>query len=166
MDKFKSEADYAYERYKKVGSVTSDHEVPVEDAHAISRVEPLGHNTVVEEEIDPAITNDERLSEDIGIHTANSETYAQPSADWETALRRDELLESDAILAAGNAGLTGSTIDFEDETDMELDRQEEETPLEDVPDADDIQADSPVDPASPELEIVHGTDLLNGSKGE
>lgn len=166
MDKFKSEADYAYERYKKVGSVTSDQEVPVDDTHVLDRVEPFGQNSVDDEEIDSAVTYDERLSADIGLNRPLSEVKEQPSADWETALKRDELLQSDAILAAGNAGLTGSTIDFADETDMELESQEDDIPLEDVPDADDIETDTPVDPASPELEIVHGTDLLNGSRGE
>lgn len=43
---------------------------------------------------------------------------------------------------------------------------EEYTPLEDVPDADAIAANSPVDPAAPPTEQMHGTDLLNGSNGE
>ncbi|MDQ0193643.1 hypothetical protein [Paenibacillus wynnii] len=62
--------------------------------------------------------------------------------------------------------MTDSTIDFAD-IDMEMDEQDDvDLPLEDVPDADDIEHDSPVDPASPPLEIVHGTDLLYGSQGE
>ncbi|WFB60083.1 hypothetical protein [Paenibacillus sp. BR1-192] len=44
--------------------------------------------------------------------------------------------------------------------------EEEYTPLEDVPDADAIAANSPVDPAAPPTEQMHGTDLLNGSNGE
>ncbi|WP_054956253.1 hypothetical protein [Paenibacillus dakarensis] len=40
-----------------------------------------------------------------------------------------------------------------------------ETPLEDVPDADELQAGSPVDPAVPEGVDQHGTDLLNGVGG-
>ncbi|WP_410513673.1 hypothetical protein PaeBR_04355 [Paenibacillus sp. BR2-3] len=81
-----------------------------------------------------------------------------------TAPERDDLLESDAILAAGASGLTGSLTDYTEEG--ELDNEDEEPPLEDVPDADDIKEDTPVDPASPPIEIVHGTDLLNGSQGE
>ncbi|MEK3782040.1 hypothetical protein [Paenibacillus sp. FSL R5-0810] len=43
---------------------------------------------------------------------------------------------------------------------------EDYTPLQDVPDADAIAADSPVDPAAPQTDLMHGTDLLNGSNGE
>ncbi|CAM3501836.1 MULTISPECIES: hypothetical protein [Saccharibacillus] len=38
--------------------------------------------------------------------------------------------------------------------------------LEDVPDADDLHPDSPVDPAAPAQDEPHGTDLLNGAGGE
>lgn len=38
-----------------------------------------------------------------------------------------------------------------------------ETPLESVPDADLVQPDSPVDPAAPDPDALHGTDLLNGA---
>ncbi|AWB43597.1 hypothetical protein DCC85_04730 [Paenibacillus sp. CAA11] len=36
-------------------------------------------------------------------------------------------------------------------------------PLEDVPDADAIKPGSPVDPAAQPVDIVHGTDLINGA---
>lgn len=42
---------------------------------------------------------------------------------------------------------------------------EEEAPLEDVPDADEIQADTPVDPAALQDPDQHGIDLLNGVGG-
>ncbi|MCQ4086616.1 hypothetical protein [Saccharibacillus sp. JS10] len=38
--------------------------------------------------------------------------------------------------------------------------------LEDVPDADDLHPDSPVDPAAPAQDEPHGTDLLNGMGGD
>ncbi|MBO2944023.1 hypothetical protein JJQ72_08600 [Paenibacillus sp. F411] len=41
----------------------------------------------------------------------------------------------------------------------------EDGPLEDVPDADTLQADSPVDPAFPTDQDQHGIDLLNGAGG-
>lgn len=41
-----------------------------------------------------------------------------------------------------------------------------ELALEDIPDADDIQMNSPIDQAAPPIEIVHGTDLLNGYDGD
>ncbi|WP_334073497.1 MULTISPECIES: hypothetical protein [Paenibacillus] len=39
-------------------------------------------------------------------------------------------------------------------------------PLPDVPDADAIQQDSPVDPSAPDPDAMHGTDLLNGYDGD
>lgn len=86
---------------------------------------------------------------------------------------RDDLLMSDAMTAAGAAGLTGGAADYtagtgsidyaDDPADAET---EAEDPLPDVPDADELQPDTPVDPASPPEDEPHGTDLLNGSTGE
>ncbi|SDD04522.1 hypothetical protein SAMN05428987_3927 [Paenibacillus sp. CF095] len=45
----------------------------------------------------------------------------------------------------------------------ELDLRLAETPLESVPDADLLQPNSPVDPAAPDPDALHGTDLLNGA---
>ncbi|PQP83019.1 hypothetical protein C0Q44_16860 [Paenibacillus sp. PCH8] len=45
----------------------------------------------------------------------------------------------------------------------ELDSRLAETPLESVPDADVLQPNSPVDPAAPDPDALHGTDLLNGA---
>ncbi|WP_458461136.1 hypothetical protein [Paenibacillus sp.] len=45
----------------------------------------------------------------------------------------------------------------------ELDSRLAETPLESVPDADQLQPNSPVDPAAPDPDALHGTDLLNGA---
>lgn len=42
----------------------------------------------------------------------------------------------------------------------------EDDPLPDVPDADAIQKDSPVDPVAPDPDAMHGTDLLNGFDGD
>ncbi|MGC5775572.1 hypothetical protein [Paenibacillus pabuli] len=47
--------------------------------------------------------------------------------------------------------------------EQELDSRLAETPLESVPDADLLQPDSPVDPAAPDPDALHGTDLLNGA---
>ncbi|MBT2285148.1 hypothetical protein J7E78_16525 [Paenibacillus polymyxa] len=44
-----------------------------------------------------------------------------------------------------------------------LDSRLAETPLESVPDADLLQPNSPVDPAAPDPDALHGTDLLNGA---
>ncbi|RUT30583.1 hypothetical protein EJP77_12205 [Paenibacillus zeisoli] len=52
----------------------------------------------------------------------------------------------------------------EDETDSYVDAAED-APLVDVPDADAIQENSPVDPAAPPEIIMHGTDLINGYDG-
>lgn len=42
----------------------------------------------------------------------------------------------------------------------------QEAPLPDVPDADVIQKDSPIDPVTPDPDVMHGTDLLNGFDGD
>lgn len=63
-------------------------------------------------------------------------------------------------------------IDIQDdirENKIESENEEivsNETALEDIPDADDIQMNSPIDPAAPPIEVVHGTDLLNGYDGD
>jgi len=69
---------------------------------------------------------------------------------------------------AADAALSGSGTAFlNQDIFMNYPSGEEEyTPLEDVPDADAIAANSPVDPAAPPTEQMHGTDLLNGSNGE
>ncbi|MFC9706883.1 hypothetical protein ACFTRD_01835 [Paenibacillus sp. NPDC056933] len=70
--------------------------------------------------------------------------------------------------------VSGRRINTEDTVDMppvaatavkeqELDSRLAETPLESVPDADLLQPDSPVDPAAPDPDALHGTDLLNGA---
>lgn len=86
---------------------------------------------------------------------------------------RDDLLMSDAMTAAGAAGLTGGAADYAAGTgsidyadDPAGAETEAEDPLPDVPDADELQPNSPVDPASPPEDEPHGTDLLNGSTGD
>ena len=44
--------------------------------------------------------------------------------------------------------------------------EEEDEPLEDVPDADEVYPGSIIDPVSPPIDAMPGTDLINGSKGE
>ena len=154
----KTTADITYERYNQLGSVTSDEDIAVDDLRRPTQVTSVGLDGVVDEETDSVLVNDEHLADDIGLNRTNP-------------VERDEILESDAVWIASAAGLTGSAIDYaEDEDrldkDTRMDTGEDELPLEDVPDADDIEANTPVDPAAPPLEIVHGTDLLNGSSGE
>ena len=57
--------------------------------------------------------------------------------------------------------MLGNRIELED-NELASNENTLEDALEDVPDADDIQKDSPIDPAAPPIEVVHGTDLLNG----
>ncbi|GGH12556.1 hypothetical protein [Paenibacillus segetis] len=51
-----------------------------------------------------------------------------------------------------------STATYEDHSSIEG--------LQDVPSADDIMENTPVDPAAPDSDIMHGIDLLNGYNGE
>ena len=154
----KTEADLAYERYNQLGSVTSNEDIPVNDLRESTPETKVGLDGVIDEEIDPVLVNDGHLAADIGLNRTHPTD-------------RDEILESDAVWIASAAGLTEGEIDYADEEDLAdddtmIDTYEDELPLEDVPDADDIEENTPVDPAAPPLEIVHGTDLLNGSNGE
>ncbi|MEK4344212.1 hypothetical protein [Paenibacillus sp. FSL P4-0184] len=106
---------------------------------------------VVNEDADPVLVGDKYLAADIGLN--------QP----EETLERNDLLESDAFLAAETAGLTSSD-NAEDEELLEM--EEEDPPLEDIPDADEVYPGSIIDPASPPVDGMPGTDLLNGSQGD
>lgn len=48
----------------------------------------------------------------------------------------------------------------------EHDDARQDVALPDVPDADDTTKDSPVDPAAPDPDAMHGTDLINGYDGD
>ncbi|CAH1215676.1 hypothetical protein PAECIP111892_04155 [Paenibacillus auburnensis] len=171
----KTEADLAYERYQKMGSITSEEDFPPEELRLPGTHEaPVDYvDGVVDEGSDPVLEGDPILAADIGLNTP--ETTLGPRADRNgriaatPAPERDELLESDAIFAAGAAGLTGSVIDYADDEDVPADNltdDEEDLPLEDIPDADELQPGTAVDPAAPPLDVMPGTDVLNGSTGE
>jgi hypothetical protein len=51
------------------------------------------------------------------------------------------------------------------ETNWENLTEGPDTPLENVPDADELTPDNPINPSAP-AEFLHGTDLLNGSDGD
>ncbi|MEK3986608.1 hypothetical protein MHB77_25110 [Paenibacillus sp. FSL K6-3166] len=106
---------------------------------------------VVNEDADPVLVGDKYLAADIGLN--------QP----EETLERNDLLESDAFLAAETAGLTSSDTDDDEEL---LEMEEEDPPLEDIPDADEVYPGSIIDPASPPVDGMPGTDILNGSQGD
>ncbi|MDH6372023.1 hypothetical protein M2444_003822 [Paenibacillus sp. PastF-3] len=106
---------------------------------------------VVNEDADPVLVGDKYLAADIGLN--------QP----EETLERNDLLESDAFLAAETAGLTSSDTDDDEEL---LEMEEEDSPLEDIPDADEVYPGSIIDPASPPVDGMPGTDILNGSQGD
>ncbi|WP_211747008.1 hypothetical protein [Paenibacillus sp. Marseille-Q4541] len=57
-----------------------------------------------------------------------------------------------------------SEEDFINSTDEELVRSSEPD-LAAVPDADEVEKNSPVDPVSPDPDAMHGTDLINGAGG-
>lgn len=70
----------------------------------------------------------------------------------ENAVPDNELLQADTITTQSLSELPEDAV------------RENEDPeqLQDVPDADEIAANSPVDPAAPPTDVMHGTDLLNG----
>lgn len=78
--------------------------------------------------------------------------------DPENDIPSDDLLPHDTRI-------TQSLSSYGDEgTDSYADATEE-APLEDVPDADALEENSPIDPAAPPEIIMHGTDLINGYDG-
>lgn len=105
---------------------------------------------LTDEGADPELVGDKYLAADIGLNTPE-----EPLGD-------DELVRSDAYLAADVAGLTANDANDEELLEME----EEDEPLEDVPDADEVYPGSIIDPVSPPIDAMPGTDLINGSKGE
>ncbi|MEK5252723.1 MULTISPECIES: hypothetical protein [unclassified Paenibacillus] len=108
---------------------------------------------VVNEDADPVLVGDKYLAADIGLN--------QP----EETLERNDLLESDAFLAAETAGLTSRDMDDAEDEEL-LEMEEEDPPLEDIPDADEVYPGSIIDPASPPVDGMPGTDVLNGSHGD
>jgi hypothetical protein len=72
--------------------------------------------------------------------------------------------------AFANARTDGSAYQAVNEpyadADDSFDPDVEDIDMEAVPDADAIAPDSPVDPAAPPTDVVHGTDLLNGAGAE
>ncbi|WP_449599528.1 hypothetical protein [Paenibacillus sp. Marseille-Q9583] len=113
----------------------------------------IDEEDVVNEDADPVLVGDKYLAADIGLN--------QP----EETLERNDLLESDAFLAAETAGLTSSDIDDAEDEEL-LEMEEEDPPLEDIPDADEVYPGSIIDPASPPVDGMPGTDVLNGSLGD
>ncbi|OMD50392.1 hypothetical protein BSK56_07630 [Paenibacillus borealis] len=195
----KTEADFAYERYTKMGEISPEQDIPLEELRPLGTIteqstsgsgtdqedrrplesaftshEPVGaapidFDGVVDDGADPALVEDHILAADIGLSAPEPALRPRAERHGEIAAspgsRRDELLESDAVFAAGAAGLTGSVIDYAGDDEI-LDDEEEELPLEDIPDADELQPGTAVDPASPPLDVMPGTDVLNGSNGE
>lgn len=82
--------------------------------------------------------------------------------DPENDIPSDDLLPHDTrvtqSLSDDGSETEEEPASFSSEADL-LD----EAPLPDVPDADEIQPGSPPDPSAPDVDIVHGTDLLNGA---
>jgi hypothetical protein len=193
----KTEADFAYERYTKMGDVSPEQDIPLEELRPLGTIteqsrsdgpdstgnralesalashDPVGETPVdfdgvVDSGSDPELVGDSILAADIGLNVPEEGLGRRADRSGgimaSPAPERDELLESDAVFTAGAAGLTGGAIDYAE--DGEFPDEEEEQPLEDVPDADEIQPGTAVDPAAPPVDVMPGTDLLNGSTGE
>lgn len=132
---------------------------------------PIDFDGVPDEEADPALTGDSILAADIGLYQPEPELSRRAERHGgivsSPPAERDELVESDALFAASAAGLAGGAIDYaEDEQTTADSLDEEEQPLEDIPDADELQPGTAVDPAAPPVDVMPGTDVLNGSTGE
>ncbi|WP_246073191.1 hypothetical protein [Paenibacillus dokdonensis] len=103
---------------------------------------------------------DEGLPEDdfreVNTQTVQSITREPEAADVEFYTRSEMSPE---------LGNRRTEIPGESLQSAEDDISDEETELEDVPDADDIQMNSPIDPSAT-IEDMHGTDLINGYDGD
>lgn len=169
----KSEADLVYERYTKMGSNPSEEDFPKDDLLPTEPTQvshtPIGSTPVDSEGVvagsDPVLVGDPYLTADIGLNTLDPTPDRTDGMRPSPAPERDELLESDAILAAETAGLTGNSIDYA-EDEEQLEDEDEDLPLEDIPDADEIEPGTAVDPVSPPVDAMPGTDVINGSQGE
>ncbi|QWU17137.1 hypothetical protein SAMN04487895_11393 [Paenibacillus sophorae] len=191
----KTEADFTYERYAKMGGVSPEQDIPADDIRLVGtettqsvseeasgsvRVpiespftshDPVSAASIAEgivySDFNETLARDPKLAADVGLNAPELSQDGTPDREDRIlggpAPHRDELLRSDASLAAGVAGLIQGVIDYAND---EWTLEDEIDPLEDIPDADDIQAGSPVDPASPSLDVMPGTDVLNGSTGE
>lgn len=138
----KTEADFAYERYTA-----------------------SNNNEIIDDDSDPVLEGDPHLRADIGLDTLEQTPDRTTSMLGSPSPVRDELLESNAIVTASAAGLTGSAIDYA-EDEEQLQDEDEVPPLEDIPDADEINPGSIIDPAAPPVDIMPGTDVINGSQGD
>lgn len=117
-----------------------------------------------------------RQKNDLSNDDITADSHAEGELDMREAVPSrpgDEILEEyaeqDVTRVHADAGLSGSGTAFLNQERLsgsEETNTNEEQPLEDIPDADEIQANSPVDPAAPPVDHMHGTDLLNGSSGE
>ncbi|MBW4084407.1 hypothetical protein [Paenibacillus sp. S150] len=193
----KTEADFAYERYTKMGGISPEQDIPLEElrplgtitgqsrsgkssgtperalesalaSHDPAHAKPVDWDGVVDDGADPALVGDSILAADIDLNAP--EPALGRRADRAAGLtapppaERDEVLESDAMFAAEAAGLAGSAIDYAG--DEALVEDEEELPLEDIPDADELEPGTAIDPAAPPIDAMPGTDVLNGSRGD
>ncbi|MEX3617518.1 hypothetical protein [Paenibacillus glucanolyticus] len=151
------------------------------DAWEATGAEP-DQRTIAGERISSSagIKETDRLQADRSVHETVNRDVADDVADreWRAIEAEPPTRPGDEVIAeyagdreqrvAADAALTGSGTaflnqdifkDYPSETDQYM-------PLEDIPDADAISANSPVDSAAPPDEGMHGIDLLNGSHGE
>lgn len=77
------------------------------------------------------------------------------SVNPNTVIPTDDLLDVNTITSQSMS-----------EPPLESEWMSDDMALVDVPDADAIQKDSPIDPATPPIEVVHSIDLLNGYHNE
>lgn len=173
----KTEADFTYERYDLMSDYSPEQDIPDGDlamtsalaSHKRAGAIPVDFDGVVDNGSDPELAGDEYLAADIGLNVPPFETSSRTDRDARRIVSspapdRDELLESDASFAADAAGLTGASVELG--ASPEADADLEEHPLEDIPDADEVMAGTPVDPAAPSIDAMPGIDVLNGSNGE
>ncbi|MBY9077488.1 hypothetical protein KIH86_10930 [Paenibacillus sp. HN-1] len=192
----KTEADFEYERYSKLRGTSPEQDIPADDirlvgtetAQSLSGEATGSMRTPIEspfashertgsgapDEVglfapeDEVLALDREMAEDVGLSAPAAVGAAPPHTLGSGILKgpapgRDELLSSDTSFAAAAAGLTQGTQDYPGD---EAVYEDGTGPLQDVPDAETIAPGSPVDPSSPPIDVMPGTDVLNGSTGE
>lgn len=149
FDDNRDAAAQEYNRYRTTEPVTSD----IEDEL----------RTIPENDLD--IINPTMRDEE-GIQPITSEDVAVREANAELEDEHDVSPYSIDLDVAETPIDTGNDLNSDPLTDLEDVTLDDEFP--DIPDADLLDGETPVDPAAVPLEDqdAHGTDILNGSTGE
>lgn len=146
-----SYGDLVHKQYEKMDPLDPMTDIPEDDLKNVGTYtrqslssEDADHSGFSQDEAGPAnAQNGDGLNPD----TSALEAWRATGAERDNRTLGEESAVNDEPLRQSNSPVS------------------EDAPLQDVPDADEIQAGSPVDPATPSGIDQHGIDLLNGVGG-